>query len=238
MTQPGRSFRSIAARAAAELAVIILGVTIALSADGWVARRNDRAVETARLRALSENITQTRVGLRHEKANCDSALVALRELASAGPSDWTSTAVARTLSRGILYVTVFRPDLNVYDDLKNSGELSLLRDTELRRTLSALDSRLEQFRLSQSDMATVQQLNIDSYLIRNIDLFPILGGYLDLDRGGDADFTDLAFLGAAEFRNLVLMKLDLVTQMSEGIEQTEQALTAVERSISSLLERS
>lgn len=238
MTQPGRGFRSIATRAAAELAVIILGVTIALSADSWVARKNDRAVEKARLQALSENIGQTLGALRSEMVNSDSAVAALRELATTAPRDWTSTAVERALMRGFFYVTVFRAELNVYDDLKNSGELSLLRDAELRRTLSALDSQLERLRLAQADMTAVQQLNLDSYLIRRIDLFPILGEYLDLDPGRDGGIKDLGFLGEAEFRNLVLFKLDLVVQLSGDMRRSEQALLAVDRSIASLIDPS
>ena len=231
-----RPFRRLAVRASAELGVIILGVTLALWTDGWVARRNDRAVESARLRSLSENIERSLIALRAEKEDADSAGAALRRLASGNPG-WSSEEARTALLRGFLYVTVFRPELNVYEDLKNSGELSLLRDAELRRSLSALDGRLQQLQLLQEDMITVQQLNLDPYLIRRIDLLPVLGVSLAVGNGTDVQLRDLTFLTEPEFRNLVLFKLDLVELMRGEIAEVEEALLAAEHAISAQVRR-
>jgi len=149
---------------------------------------------------------------------------------------WTSAEVGQALLRGFFYVSVFRPELSVYDDLKNSGELSLLRDPELRRSLSALDSRMEQLRLQQDDMITVQQLNFDSYLIRRVDLRPILGPYLRLETASGLELDDLSFLNEPEFRNLVMFKLDLAEQMVQEFTRVEEALNAVNRSINAQLQ--
>jgi hypothetical protein len=234
MTDPGPRLRSLVIRAGAELAVIILGVTIALWADGWVATRNDRAVETARLLALSENVSQTLNTLRAELEQSDSAVVVLRRLATAKPDQWTGPRVNDALLRGFFYISAFRPELSVYDDLKNAGELSLLRDAALRRSLSALASQLEQLRLQQDDMVTVQQLNLDSYLIRRIDLRPILGRYLQVDGLSSLELSDLTFLNEPEFHNLVLFKLDLAEQMNAAFKRVERALITVEESISQI----
>ncbi|MEL7372957.1 MAG: hypothetical protein AAGJ36_00710, partial [Pseudomonadota bacterium] len=51
---------SLPVRLIAELAIIVLGVLIALWADGWVADRQDRKKEAARIAALRDNVVATR----------------------------------------------------------------------------------------------------------------------------------------------------------------------------------
>lgn len=231
MTEPQRRFRSFAARAAAEFAVVVVGVTIALWADGWAAERKDREAESIRVRALSDNVEATVAEIREARQEADSAAAALRELASPRRPDRADVDLERALLRSFFYVPVFHPELNVYEDLKNSGELSLLRDAELRRGLSELDSQLEQVRIQQADMSAVQQLNLDSFLIERVDLRPVLGDYLGLDGSTGSRSMDLSFMHELEFRNLVLFKLDLTDEMARQFARTEEALLAVQRSI-------
>ena len=63
------------------------------------------------------------------------------------------------LHYGLLYGSTFYPELNVYDDLKSSGELALLTNPELLRSLATMDSRLELMRIAQADLTAVQQLH-------------------------------------------------------------------------------
>ena len=64
---------------------MVLGVTIALWADGWVAKRNDHLEETARLYALQENVEDTLAELRGARDNAAGAADTLRELVSFHP---------------------------------------------------------------------------------------------------------------------------------------------------------
>lgn len=228
MTTTGRlrRLRGLAKRTLGELAVIVLGVTVALWADGWVAEHNDRVEETARVRALLENVNATLERVRDARVQADSAAAALRQLATpqavSGEAD-----TERLLLVGFFYVPVFYPELDVYDDMKNSGELSLLRDDKLRRALSSLDGRLQQLGLGQQDMATVQQLNYDPYLISRIDLRKVLGEYLGLDSIANTRQSDLSFVDELDFRNLVLFKLDLADQMAQQFERVEDTLLEI-----------
>lgn len=227
--------RGLAKRTLGELAVIVLGVTVALWADGWVAERNDRVEETARVQALLENVNATLERVRAAHTEADSAAAALRQLATPravrGEAD-----MERLLLAGFFYVPIFHPELSVYDDLKNSGELSLLRDDELRRALSSLDGRLQQLGIGQQDMATVQQLNYDPYLINRIDLRNVLGEYLGLDPVPEKKKSDLSFVDELDFRNLVLFKLDLADQMAHHFERVEDTLLEIRELIDLHLE--
>lgn len=210
-------------RLGSELTVVVLGVLIALSADGWVASRADLAVESARITALRDNIDQTLATLRAAQVEAHETADALRELASG-----TSPARMPQLLRvGFLFGPTFHPEINVYDDLKNSGELALLRSVPLRRALAGMDATLELVRLQQSDIVTVQQLNYDAFLIRELDLPALLGDYVGLK---PVD-SSLPAGASRELQNLAVFKLDLVLGLIDIYEQAEEALVEVEQAL-------
>lgn len=228
-------WRGLLGRLAAEFVVVVLGVTIALWADGWVAERSDRAVETARLIALQDNVNVSLTRLGEARDNAAGAAEALRELASLEHRDRGYAKLKELLRYGFLYGPTFYPELNVYDDLKNSGELALLTNSELRRSLATMDSGLELMRFAQADLATVQQLNVDSYMINQLDLRSFYGSLTGLDHNAEVSEMDLGFASDMEFRNIVLLKLDLVTQVQAALQDLENALMAVQQCIASQL---
>ncbi len=230
-----KTWRGLLGRLPAEFAVVVLGVTIALSADSWVAERSDRSVEAARLIALQDNVNVTLAELRTARANAAGAADALRELALLQHREHRDGEVGELLRYGLLYGSIFYPELNVYDDLKSSGELALLTNPELRRALATMDSRLELMRFAQADLTTVQQLNVDLYMINQLDLRSFYGSLTGLDRISEASETDFGFTSNIKFRNIVFLKLDLVTQVQAAFQNLENALMAVQQSIASQL---
>ncbi len=229
------NWRGLLGRLAAEFVVVVLGVTIALWADGWVAERSDRAVEAARLIALQDNVNVSLTELHEARDNAAGAAGALRELASLERRDRRDDKVKELLRYGFLYGPSFYPELNVYDDLKSSGELALLTNPELRRSLATMDSRLELMRYAQADLASVQQLNVDSYMINQLDLSSFFGPLTGLDHIADASEMELGFTSDMEFRNIVLLKLDLVTQVEAAFQDLDNTLMAVQQTIASQL---
>ncbi len=214
-------------RAVGELAVIVLGVWIALWADGWAAQRRDRARETAKLAALRDNVSAVLVDLREEREDTEWAWTTLRQLALATRPG--ADAPEHTLANVLLFVPEFHPVLSVYDDLQSSGELSLLTDDTLRRELSALDARTRRLEVLLADLGTVQQLNVDRYLIEHVELSQLMGHLIDQnDSVGD---PIAAVVEDPAFRNLVLFKLDLVGQVREQLRQLDSALVVVEAAI-------
>lgn len=218
--------RQLGVRLVAEFAIVVLGVTVALWADGRVTERNQRETEAARLAALDDNLRSTLTELRDERESAETAARALRLLVTVEPDELTGEEFHEALLAGFLYVPTFQPELNVYEDLKNSGELALLTEPRLRRSLAAMDARLEELRAARSDMETVQQLNLDAYLLTRLDLRSIMGDLLELDRGDPGD-PDRSFAATLEFKNLAIFKLDLIVQIMELFEEAEGALTAV-----------
>jgi hypothetical protein len=235
VNEPKRA-RKLVSRLAAELGVIVLGVWIALWADGWAAERNDREIETARLRALAENIDQTLAELHRQRADAEEAATALRQLVTLSASRLDPEEIRSALLSGFFFVPTFSPELNVYEDLKNSGELALLTDTALRQALSSMDATLEEIYMALHDMEAVQQLNYDPYLLSRIDLRPILGPYLHLPESSQASQLELDFVVETEFRNLALFKLDLTVQVQEALDRAGRDLSRVARLIAEQLQ--
>lgn len=230
MSEPKRA-RKLLFRLAAELGVIILGVWIALWADGWVSEREDREVETARLRALAENIDQTLAELHRQQADAEEAATALRRLVTLSAPGPDPEEIRGALLTGFFFVPLFSPELNVYEDLKNSGELALLTNAALRQALSSMEATLEDIYAALQDMEAVQQLNYDPYLLSRIDLRPILGPYLHLPDSSQATRPDFGFVAETEFRNLALFKLDLTVQVQEALDRAGRDLSLVARLI-------
>ena len=78
----GKNWRQPLVRLAAEFSIVVLGVTIALWADSWVAQRKDHAKEIVRLHALLDNVKETLADLRDERNNSTGAAGALLSLVS------------------------------------------------------------------------------------------------------------------------------------------------------------
>jgi hypothetical protein len=199
--------------------------------------RKDRAVEIARLRALSENIERTLDAVRSERTDAAGAADALRELISRSEVGSDPSGVHDALAYGLLFVPAFTPELNVYEDLKSSGELGLLTNPRLRQALSAMEATLSSVDASQRDMSTVQQLNFDRYLLTRIDLRPILGPMLDLPEVPSSD-SSVDFILTTEFRNLAIFKLDLIVQTQGVLRAAEERLLLVGRLIEEQLQAS
>lgn len=226
----------MAGRFIVEIVIIVLGVTIALWADSWMADRMERSTERARLIALEDNVADTLASLLAARENAAGAAAALERLASADAGELAGEELDGLLRYGLLYgPDHFYPEMNVYEDLTNSGELSLLSDAGFRRLLAVMAGRLELVRVAQSDMVTVQQIDVDPYLIANFDLGRLLAPFTGLDVSTAESVSNSAVIGETQFRNLAVFKLDLVNQLDKEFEAAERALVAVQQSISAQL---
>ena len=230
-----KRFRQLGTRLLAELAVVVLGVTIALWADGWAAERRERAVEVARLRALQDNITETLAALDAAREEAGGASTALRELLTRAPSAWEAEGLQEAVLYGATYGPSFTSEMDVYEDLKSSGELALLTDPEVRRSLSAVESRLEMVEASQADLAFVQQLNLDTYLMDRTDLRPLFREWLDLEDALGGVAPNFDFVTDRDFVNRALFKLDLIRYLDSEYEDAEEALNAARDAIATQL---
>ena len=236
MASINKRWHEFVGRIGIEFLIVVLGVTVALWADSWVADRADRDKETARLHGLLDNISSTLIDLRAERENASGAADAMRRLVLHGEKPVPENELGGMLQYAFLYGSTFSAELNVYEDLKSSGELALLSNAALRQALARMDSRLVQVQLAQSDLLAVMQLNFDSYWAKHADMrlvYDDAAGLEDFAQSGEAEY---GFILDREFRNRLMLKLDLVLWVERTMEEAENALVNVENAISRQLE--
>ena len=169
-------------------------------------------------------------------ADASDVAAALRKILGLRSPYEPSDDSAELLRHGLLYGLPIRPEMSVYDDLKNSGELALLNNPDLRQALSRMETGLETLQLTQADLTTVQQLNIDSYMVDRMDLSNFYGELSGLPPANIGSRIDLEFVADRQFRNRVLLKLDLVTQLEIVLGETESRVREVKRLLTFELE--
>ena len=210
-----------------EVALIVIGVTVALWADSWVAERGDRSRELARLAALHDDTSKTLAALTAERGEALAAAEALRKILVYEPPYRSSPELLALLRHGLLYGPQFHPELSVYQDLKSSGELALLTNAELRQALSGMAASLERLRLAQADVIMVQQLNVDSYMMEHIDLRTLLAATAGLEPPGGGNEASYDYISDIAFQNRLLFKLDLVSLLADDMADVEKVLRDV-----------
>lgn len=92
--------------------------------------------------------------------------------------------------------------------------------------------------MTQSDLTSMQQLDIDSYIIDRIELRQIYGNDLGLDWIPIDTEQILLFMSDIRFQNRILLKLDLVTQLDNNFSKVATALEEVGQRITIQLENS
>jgi hypothetical protein len=225
MNESRSSRPGLAMRLGAELAIIVVGVLLALWADAWVGARADRRIEHNRVEALRDNVVASRGRLESASEEAQAAYDALAEIAY-----WQDPARVSEredlVLQGFLFGPVFTPEVNLYADLKSSGDLALLTNVDLRQAPARMDATFEQLDLLQADLTMVQQLNFDPFVVREFALGATMGPYLGLeDLPADAPSPDV---DPRILRNLALFKLDLVEQLMAKYADAADALDAVE----------
>jgi hypothetical protein len=122
-----------------ELAIVVLGVFIGLQADNWNEARRDRGLEREYLErlhedfALSIDLAERNIAYMQEQLGLEGFMVErLREC------KLDSSQRAR-FARGIFLAGRFEPATLVrgtIDELRSSGRVGIIRNLELRRTMS------------------------------------------------------------------------------------------------------
>jgi hypothetical protein len=235
VTVERRRWQELAGKAAAELAIVVVGVTLALWADDWASERADRQKERSRLIALRDNIDVTLLDVEEHLRDAVEASRNLRAIVSevvAPPNEMRDR-----ISWGLFYGPVFSPQLNVYDDLKNSGELSLLTNPLLRSALARMDASMGRIELAQSDLTSVQQMHIDSYSVDSTNVRIFYGEELGLTRPDVTDTNQLEFANEPGFKSRMVLKLDLVSQLEMRFREAKDVLLDVRTLIDEQLGR-
>jgi hypothetical protein len=124
----------------AELGVLVVGVLIALAVDRWIATLDVRNLQEAYVERLIENVRTDSTAFEAQIARAEEKLEWASDLSSAIagelPSEDNAGQFLRRLDRLPAW-TPTRVNRDAWDDLVATGNVSVIRSTELRQLISA-----------------------------------------------------------------------------------------------------
>ena len=135
-----------AVRAVGELAVIVVGVLVALAADRWLVGLDQRELEVTYLAQLTDNLRADSLALEAQIENHQRRRGWIEEL-QAGltgslPHEEDATEFLRRFDRFASW-TPFESRRETWDDIISTGNMVVIRDDSLRQGLSAYYNSIE-----------------------------------------------------------------------------------------------
>ena len=143
-----------------EIILVMVGILLALQVNNWNENRKERAQETILLKQLltdfNSNLNQLdqKISFRKDFMNSSKQLFRYIDNPNLRHKDSIDFHIAKTMP----YAT-FDPIIN---DLASSGELSLIKNTELKHALSRWSSEI-------NDVIGSIKIMLDNYMDGNID---------------------------------------------------------------------
>ncbi len=204
-----RSRTATVLRIGGELAIIVVGVLIALSADSARESMQERRAEQRHLEALHDDLNESINLLAASDSSRQRIFTALERLLNEDLDATPADSVTRWVYDGLFQIASFEPRLTALADLENANQLSLLTPA-VRRGIAELNRQLIHLGRLEDDFYRSQQTMIDPYLVRETPLTPILAvaDSLPIDARIAAS-PDWSGLQAREARNAMAFKLSL-----------------------------
>jgi hypothetical protein len=197
--------KSLLLRGAAEVLIIAAGIILAISAESWWQDRGDRLLESRHLAALQDDLVASLALIDEVKEAQDAQASYLSLLLQSDAADARPQELRLWLVDGVFSIATYRPQVAALEDLESSGQMQIIRNAEIRRSLASLRQKMDRYDGIQDDMIASQQALIDQYLVNNLDLVNILA------ETGDSGVTPVIpeTLQSRAFRSRVAFKLGL-----------------------------
>jgi len=235
-------------RLTVEAAAIVLSILLAFSIDAWWEDRNEVELEQRLLTALLAEFVQNGELLRQARRQYEQRYMeSLRilEYLQEGASSFDHAELEK-LFRGLLVAETFHLESGAHDGLLGSGELSLVRDEELRNRLAAWPSYVKEWSEEQEAVFSYALTELRTYLSDSVRIRDIAGSFAPFPDGeapplvpagvGDAASV-INVSNSVEFDNLVYQRAQgLWYAMRDGETLLVQA-TAIAELIQQNLEK-
>jgi hypothetical protein len=204
-------------RLTVEAAAIVGSILLAFAIDAWWDERNEAKLERRLLTALLVEFEQNSELLRRARTQYEQHYMeSLRilEYLHEGASSFDHAELEK-LFRGLLVGETFHLESGAHDGLLGSGELSLVRDEELRNRLAAWPSYVKEWSEEQEAVFSYANTELRPYLADSVRIRDIAGSFAPFPDGeapplvpagvGDAASV-INVSNSVEFDNLVYQR--------------------------------
>jgi hypothetical protein len=203
-------------QAAGEALLILVGILLALATDAWWQEHSERRQEREYLEALVAELDQMTAHVSGVVRDADDVVKAGRVLLEIAP-DWRSAVSSDSLSALFAELSSevgWSPPTTVYQDLVNTGAVSLIQSDEVRLGLNELMEVVSWVDSRQLRHNEFFWREMEPYLRLHVPLLAVFG-WDELAVSRDS-WIPGDFIGSDEFRNLVAAKSLTALDVRDG----------------------
>ncbi|MCW5518091.1 DUF6090 family protein [Muriicola sp. Z0-33] len=146
-----------------EIVLVVIGILIALQINNWNEQRKTNLKEQTLLTALRQEFIHNRKELQaviEINRNNVEAAGEFASILSPKKTNLSDREIAQYWDKAFRQEAIYRPSLGVLNEAINSGNLSIVRNNELRNILSSFDAELQQLRKQEE---TVFDFRLECY---------------------------------------------------------------------------
>ncbi len=196
-----------------EIALVVIGILIALQINNWNAEQKIEKEEIGILNNLLESLDsakeQSAIEVFKENQLKESLLVAL------GENSNKSKLGINTISDSLFYDILWNsnpsvPVLNSYSDIKNTGKIGIITNHSIRENFTNLELKLTGLASVVKDRLTLQQMRIDDIIVNDVNFVRLLRSMepnINIDDELQNNYN--LILNNQKTRNLLALKLSL-----------------------------
>ncbi len=226
--------------AVGEIILVVIGILIALGINNWNENRKDSIQEKIVLRSLLENLYLAKN--QSELLISEEETLKKRLIRILGIESNTNKSINQIIPDSIFKSAVWdlqsdQPTFNAYNNYKNTNELSLIKNKNVKEKFTDLEFRLNKLNDILEDRLSVHQIRIDDILEKDINFIPLVKSNvpeINIINETENDYYEL--LRIKRIRNLLGMKLtftqDVIDKRENLDKEIEELIVLIKNEIS------
>jgi len=194
-----------------EIILVVIGILIAVQINNWNENRKDSIEEKAILENLLENLNLSEI---QSELFISGENISKHELIQILGIDSNENKLnPKIISDSIFKNAVWDlqsdiPTFNVYNNLKSTNKLSLIKNKKINEKFTELEFRLNKLNDILNDRLSVHQIRIDDILEKDVNFIPLVKSNvpsINIENEPRNNYSQL--LEIKRIRNLLGMKL-------------------------------
>jgi len=182
--------------AVGEIALVMIGILLALQVNNWNEVRKERSVEQRILVTLKEDISNAILDLESQILSDSVKVRTIQTLLIGGPEK--EALLSHPKIDSIMFYPLWSgaseaPVIQSYNDLKTSGDISVIKNRSIREELAEIETGFINLNSQLKDFITVQQIRGDEIALKKVNFIRVLKKYryTELTVGTENNYREL-----------------------------------------------